>query len=41
VRHASHGELLEPEAARRARERGAEITVEIYREHGEIDPETK
>jgi hypothetical protein len=39
-RHAFHGEPLDPEVARRVRERGAEITEEIYREHGEIDPET-
>jgi len=35
-----HDELLDPEVARRVRERRAEITEEIYREHGEIDPET-
>jgi hypothetical protein len=35
-----HGEPLDPEVARRVRERGAEITEEIYREHGEIDPGT-
>ena len=40
LRHAFHGEPLDPEVARRARDRGAEITEEIYREHGEIDPET-
>ena len=40
LRHAFHGEPLDPEVARRVRERGAEITEEIYREHGEIDPET-
>ena len=40
LRHAFHGEPLDPEVARRVRERGAEITEEIYRAHGEIDPET-
>jgi hypothetical protein len=35
LRHAFHGEPLDPEVARRVRERGAEITEEIYREHGE------
>ena len=40
LRHAFHGEPLDPEVARRLRERGAEITEEIDREHGEIDPET-
>jgi hypothetical protein len=40
LRHAFHGEPLDPEVARRVRERGAKITEEIYREHGEIDPET-
>ena len=28
------------QVARRVRERGVEITEEIYRERGEIDPET-
>ena len=41
LRHAFHGEPLDPEVARRVRERGAEITEEIYREHGEIDPERR
>src|SRR6267143_6960165 len=40
-RHVFHGEPLDPEVARRIRERGAEITEEIYREHGENGPETK
>ena len=40
LRHAFHSELLDPEVARRVRERGAEITEEIYREHGAIDPGT-
>jgi hypothetical protein len=40
LRHAFHGEPLDPEVARRVRERGAEITEEIYREHDAIDPET-
>ena len=34
LRHAFHGEPLDPEVARRVRERGAEISEEIYREHG-------
>ena len=40
LRHAFHGEPLDREVARRVRERGAQITQEIDREHGEIDPET-
>jgi hypothetical protein len=40
VRHTFHGEPIDPEVAWRVRERGAEITEEIYRAHGEIDPET-
>ena len=40
LRHAFHGEPFDPKVARRVRERGVEITEEIYREHGEIDPET-
>jgi hypothetical protein len=38
LRHAFRGEPLDPEVARRVRERSAEITEEIYRERGEIDP---
>ena len=40
LRHAFHGEPLNPHVARRARERGAEITEQIYGAHGELDPET-
>ena len=40
LRHAFHGEPLDPEVARRVHERAARITEEIYRVHGEIDPET-
>jgi hypothetical protein len=40
LRHAFHGEPLDAEVARRVHRRGAEITEEIYRAHGEIDPET-
>jgi hypothetical protein len=40
LRHAFHGEPLEPEVARRVHERAARVTEEIYRLHGEIDTET-
>jgi hypothetical protein len=40
LRHAFHGEPLDPEVARRVHERAARITEEIYRLHGEIDMET-
>jgi hypothetical protein len=40
VRHAFHGEPLDPEVARRVRERAEEITERIYRTHGLIDDET-
>ena len=40
LRHAFHGEPLDPEVARRVHERAARVTEEIYRVHGEIDPET-
>ena len=40
LRHAFHGEPLDPEVRRRVHERAARITEEIYRLHGEIDPET-
>jgi hypothetical protein len=40
LRHAFHGEPLDPEVARRVRERAERVTEEIYRLHGEIDSET-
>jgi hypothetical protein len=40
LRHAFHGEPLDPEVARRVHERAARVTEEIYRVHGEIDTET-
>ena len=40
LRHAFHGEPLDPEVARRVHERAARVTEEIYRLHGEIDNET-
>jgi hypothetical protein len=40
LRHAFHGEPLDPEVSRRVRERAARVTEEIYRLHGEIDSET-
>ncbi len=40
LRHAFHGEPLDPEVRRRVHERAVRITEEIYRVHGEIDPET-
>jgi hypothetical protein len=40
LRHAFHGEPLDPEVARRVHERAARVTEEIYRQHGEIDNET-
>ncbi len=40
LRHAFHGEPLDPEVARRVHERAAKITEEIYRTHGLIDDET-
>ncbi|HLW66165.1 MAG TPA: hypothetical protein VKS79_12710 [Gemmataceae bacterium] len=40
LRHAFHGEPLDPEVARRVHERAARVTEEIYRLHGEIDTET-
>jgi hypothetical protein len=40
LRHAFHGEPLDPEVARRVHERAARVTEEIYRIHGEIDTET-
>ena len=41
LRHAFHGEPLDPEVARRSfHERAARVTEEIYRVHGEIDDAT-
>ena len=40
LRHAFHGEPLDPELARRVHERAARVTEEIYHLHGEIDTET-
>ena len=40
LRYAFHGEPLGPEVARRVHERAARVTEEVYRVHGEIDPET-
>jgi hypothetical protein len=40
LRHAFHGEPLDPEIRRRVHERAAKITEEIYRVHGLIDDET-
>ena len=40
LRHAFHGEPLDPEVARRVHERAARVTEEIYRVHGEIDDAT-
>jgi hypothetical protein len=40
LRHAFYGKPLEPEVARRVHERAAKITEEVYRLHGELDPET-
>jgi hypothetical protein len=40
IRHAFHGEPLDPEVAGRVHERAARVTEEIYRLHGEIDMDT-
>ena len=40
LRHAFHGEPLDPEVARRVHERAARVTEEIYRVHGMIDDAT-
>ncbi len=37
MRHVAEGSSVEPELARRVRERAEEITDEIRREHGDID----
>ena len=40
LRHAFHGEPLDPEVADRVRERAARVTEEIRRVHGVIDDES-
>jgi hypothetical protein len=40
LRHAFHGEPLDPEVSRRVEERAARVTEEVYCLHGEIDTET-
>jgi hypothetical protein len=40
MRHAFEGAPLDPEVARRVRERARRVTEEIYRLHGEIPEET-
>jgi hypothetical protein len=40
LRHAFHGEPLDPEVSRRVHERAMRVTEEIYRIHGEIDTDT-
>ena len=40
LRHAFHGEPLDPEVRRRVQERAARVTEEIFRVHGLIDDET-
>ena len=40
LRHAFHGEPLDPEVARRVRERAARVTDQIRRVHGVVDDET-
>jgi hypothetical protein len=40
LRHAFHGEPLDPEVARRVHERAARVTEQIYRVHGMIDDAT-
>jgi hypothetical protein len=37
LRHAFHGEPLDPEVGRRVRERAARVSEEIRRVHGVID----
>jgi len=37
MRHVADGTPVEPELARRVRERAEQITEEIRREHGDID----
>ena len=40
LRHAFHGEPLDPEVSRRVHERALRVMEEIYRVHGEIDDAT-
>jgi hypothetical protein len=40
LRHAFHGDPLDPEVARRVHERATRITEKIRRVHGELDEET-
>jgi hypothetical protein len=40
LRHAFHGEPLDPEVARRVHERAARVMEEIQRVHGMIDDAT-
>jgi hypothetical protein len=40
LRHAFHGEPLDPEVAHRVHERAERVTEEIRRVHGVIDDET-
>lgn len=40
LRHAFHGEPLDPDVSRRVQERAASVTEQVYRMHGEIDTET-
>ncbi len=40
LRHAFHGEPLDPEVARRVRARAERITEEVYRTHGLLDDQT-
>ncbi len=40
LRHAFHGEPLDPEVSRRVHERAARVMEKIYRLRGEIDSET-
>jgi hypothetical protein len=40
LRHAFHGEPLDPDVARRVHERAARVTEELYRTRGLIDDET-
>ncbi len=40
LRHAFHGEPLDPDVSRRVQERAARVSEQVYRMHGEIDTET-
>lgn len=39
LRHAFLGEPLDPQVACRVQARAAQVTREVYREHGELDTE--